>query len=93
MEHGGVCSLERSRELGNPINVRRAGYNGPVHRLPRFTHIVAPALALMLLPAKGPDNRDVDSPSRVARLSFTSESVSKPRRGEQSDTTRAKQPD
>jgi Family of unknown function (DUF6600) len=44
--------------------------------LPRFTHIVAPALVLLLLPNKGPDNRDVDPPSRVARLSFMSGSVS-----------------
>ncbi len=47
-----------------------------MNSLPRFTHIVAPALALVLLPVQGPDNRDVDPPSRVARLSFINGSVS-----------------
>jgi uncharacterized protein DUF6600/FecR-like protein len=47
-----------------------------MNSLPRFTYLVAPALALLLLPAEGPDNRDVDPPSRVARLSFISGSVS-----------------
>ena len=47
-----------------------------MNSLPRFTYIVAPALVLLLLPAQGPDNRDVDPPSRVARLSFISGSVS-----------------
>jgi hypothetical protein len=47
-----------------------------MNSLPRFAHIVAPALVLLLLPAQGPDNRDVDPPSRVARLSFISGSVS-----------------
>ncbi|HKC46453.1 MAG TPA: DUF6600 domain-containing protein [Gemmatimonadales bacterium] len=44
--------------------------------LPRFSHIVAPALVLLLLPAQGPDYRDGDPPSRVARLSYISGSVS-----------------
>lgn len=42
----------------------------------QFPHIALPALALMLLPAQGPDTRDVDPPSRVARLGFISGSVS-----------------
>jgi hypothetical protein len=61
--------LFRSREQGNSSNAPRAGYTNPMNSLPRFTHIVAPALVLLLLPAQGPDNRDVDPPSRVARLS------------------------
>jgi hypothetical protein len=46
-----------------------------MNSLPRLTRIVAPALVLLLLP-QGPDNRDVDPPSRVARLSFITGSVS-----------------
>jgi len=47
-----------------------------MNSLLRFTHVVAPALVLVLLPARGQDSRDVDPPSRVARLSFISGSVS-----------------
>jgi len=42
----------------------------------RFPHVVLPALALVLLPAQVPDNRDDDPPSRVARLSYISGAVS-----------------
>jgi len=42
----------------------------------QFPYVALPALVLALSPAQGPDNRDVDPPSRVARLSFISGSVS-----------------
>ena len=47
-----------------------------MNNLLRFPPMLAPALVLLLLPAQGPDYRDVDPPNRVARLSYVSGSVS-----------------
>src|ERR1051326_8218611 len=47
-----------------------------MNTLLQYPPAVAMALALALFPVQGPDSRDVDPPSRVARLSFIGGSVS-----------------